>query len=192
MTREVRSSQQKLGYAGKTLSGYAVLFNVPTNVGGIWLEIVKPGAFRAALDRGDDVLALYSHALCRLLGRRSSGTLRLMEDDKGLKVEIDLPDTTDGRDVAELVGRGDLQGMSYGFQAVNQQWDESGEIPIRTLMTVDLFEVTVTADPAQPDTEIGLRDRDRYQRESRQKTKTGNRMGYFLRKAQLDQRARGL
>jgi HK97 family phage prohead protease len=98
------------------------------------------------------VLALYSHELERLLGRESAGTLRLKQDDKGLAVEIDLPDTSDGRDVGVLIQRGDLKGMSFGFSVTKQEWDETVTPPKRTIMAVELYEVTITADPAYPDT----------------------------------------
>lgn len=167
MKLEKRSSQGELSVAGKTLVGYAAVFNSPTNICNAWIETIKPGAFRDSLASGRDVLALYSHELERLLGRRSSGTLRLAEDDKGLRVEIDLPDTTDGRDVATLVERGDLKGMSFGFNVTRQEWDETTDPTTRTIFAVELGEVTVTADPQYEDTEIGLMDLERCRRDRR-------------------------
>jgi len=139
------------------VGGYAAVFNSPTDIGGMWVETIEAGAFSDTLTRGDDVLALYSHELERLLGRKSSGTLRLAEDDHGLSVEIDLPDTSDGRDVATLIERGDLKGMSFGFIVTKETWDDTQTPPVRTIHAVDLREVTITADPAYTDTEIGLR-----------------------------------
>ena len=55
--------------------------------------------------------ALFNHERGALLGRTCSGTLRLSEDGTGLRYEIDLPDTTVGRDVAALLERGDLTGF---------------------------------------------------------------------------------
>lgn len=155
MKREIRSSGD-VTVAGSTVAGYAAVFNSPTDICGCWIETIKPGAFRDSLAAGQDVLALYSHELERLLGRRSAGTLRLTEDDKGLRVEIDLPDTTDGRDVQALITRGDLKGMSFGFCVTKQTWDETTEPTTRTIESVDLREVTITADPAYEDTEIGM------------------------------------
>lgn len=160
-SRETRASAQALAVApesdGRTIAGYAAVFNSPTDIGGSWVEVVLPGAFTETLRGGRDVLALYSHELERLLGRQSAGTLRLREDGRGLAIEIDLPDTTDGRDVGVLVQRGDLKGMSFGFCVTKEEWDETLTPPRRTIMAVDLFEVTVTASPAYDDTEIGLR-----------------------------------
>ena len=187
---EIRSNAAPLVADGQTVAGYAAVFDSPTDVAGIWTEIVKPGAFRDALASGQDILALYSHELERLLGRRSSGTLRLAEDDKGLKVEIDLPDTTDGRDVGALMQRGDLKGMSFGFCVTKQEWDETTTPPTRTIMAVDLFEVTITADPAYPDTSIGMVDLAQCRRDRNSAAKQSNRTGYYYRKARLDQRQR--
>lgn len=192
MSREIRSTQQPLAANGTTVSGVAVVYNSPTDVCGMWTETIRPGAFRSTLSSNADVLALYSHALERLLGRRSSGTLRLADGDNGLQIEIDLPDTTDGRDVAELVKRGDLKGMSFGFIATQQEWDETTNPPTRTIIAADLFEVTVTADPQYDDTEIGLRDMERARQDRTITTRQANRAGYALRKAEHAHRIRGI
>lgn len=155
MKHEIRSSSD-VTVAGRTVAGYAAVFNSPTNICDCWIETIMPGAFRDSLASGQDVLALYSHELERLLGRQSAGTLRLSEDSKGLRVEIDLPDTTDGRDVEALITRGDLKGMSFGFCVTKQTWDETADPTTRTIEAVDLREVTITADPAYEDTEIGM------------------------------------
>lgn len=189
---ETRASSAGLTATGKTIAGYAAVFNSPTNICDLWVEVIERGAFSDALASGEDVLALYSHELERLLGRRSSGTLRLAEDDKGLRVEIDLPDTSDGRDVATLIERGDLKGMSFGFCVTRQEWDETADPPVRTIKAVDLREVTVTADPAYPDTEVGMLELEQCRRDRRSIDKGRNRLGYFTRKALLDQRMRGL
>ena len=157
MSLEKRAATMPLTADGQTIGGYAAVFNSPTDIGGMWNEVIAPGAFTESLRSGQDVLALYSHEVDRLLGRRSSGTLRLTEDARGLGVEIDLPDTSDGRDVGVLVKRGDLKGMSFGFVVTKQEWDETVEPPRRTIYQVDLREVTVTASPAYEDTEIGMR-----------------------------------
>jgi HK97 family phage prohead protease len=193
MPKEIRASAQPVESQndGKTIAGYAAVFNSPTDICGLWLEVVEPGAFTETLSNGRDVLALYSHELERLLGRQSAGTLRLIQDDKGLAVEIDLPDTSDGRDVGVLVQRGDLKGMSFGFCVTKQEWDETVTPPKRTIMAVDLYEVTVTADPAYEDTEIGMRSLEeaRSARRSKNFAAAAKRVA---RKATVDLRARGL
>lgn len=147
---EVREADGK-----RTLVGYAVVWNSDTTIGDYFVERIAPGAFSKAL-RGD-ILALYDHDMGRVLGRTRSKTLRLSEDDKGLAVEIDIPDTSDGNDLWVLVGRGDVSGMSFAFRATKQEWDDTGQIPKRTVLEAELFEVTATANPAYPDTTLAAR-----------------------------------
>jgi uncharacterized protein len=152
---------------GKTAVGYAAVFNRRTDIAGYFLEQIKPGAFSKALDA--DVRALIDHDTGRVIGRTSAGTLRLVEDETGLKVEIDLPDTTDGRDLAVLLERGDITGMSFGFRVTHDEWDESGDVPIRTIHQVELFEVSAVAFPAYDDTSIALRSLDEARKEIKRK-----------------------
>lgn len=148
---EVRAEGDK-----RTLVGYAAVWNSDTTIGDYFIERIAPGAFTKAL-RTADVLALVSHDYGRVLGRTKSKTLRLWEDERGLKVEIDVPDTTDGNDLWTLVDRGDVSGMSFSFRATKQEWDEFGHIPKRTVIEAELYEVTATPLPAYPDTSLAKR-----------------------------------
>lgn len=159
---------------GKTIGGYAAVFRSPTSIGGYFTEIIAPGAFTKAL-QSTDVRALYDHKWGRVLGRTSTGTLRLKEDDKGLAAEIDLPDTTDGRDVRALMERGDLDGMSFLFRAVREEWDETTSPPTRTLLEAELYEVSVVADPAYPDATVAMRSREKAREEAEQDHAEHNR-----------------
>jgi hypothetical protein len=192
---EKRAATQPLKVEGKMIAGYAAVFNSPADIGGMWQEVIAPGAFTDTLrDANNDPLALYSHEVERLLGRRSAGTLRLNEDDKGLAIEIDLPDTSDGRDVAVLVERGDLKGMSFGFCVTHDEWDETVTPPRRTIHAVDLREVTVTASPAYEDTELGLcsRDKARSERDQAERNARSAAARIAERKAKMEQRFRGI
>jgi len=158
--RSLRQPPELRADGGKrTIVGYAAVFNSETDIGGYFREVIAPGAFDQTL-RQDDIRALFDHDSGRLLGRKSAGTLRLTEDSKGLRVEIDLPDTSDGRDVATLVERGDLDGMSFGFIVRKEQWDETIDPPRRTIQAVDLREVSAVTFPAYADTSIALRGLD--------------------------------
>ena len=140
---------------GRTLSGYAAVFNAETRIGG-FTESIAPGAFTATLASGRDILALRDHQPDALLGRTSSGTLTLAEDAKGLRFDLKLPDTPPGRDLVALAERGDLGGMSFGFIATDEAW--TGDK--RELRAVDLREISVIqAFPAYQQTEISLRHR---------------------------------
>lgn len=154
--------------AAKVARGYAALFNVRTDIGGYFTEMILPGAFSESLQSAD-VRALIDHDSGRVIGRTSSGTLRLSEDDKGLFVEIDLPDTTDGRDLAALLERGDISGMSFGFQVTHDEWDETGDIPARTIHQIKIFEVSAVAFPAYDDTTLALRSLDAARMQARRK-----------------------
>lgn len=140
---------------GRTLTGYAAVFNAETRIGG-FSERIAPGAFRDSLASGRDVLALLDHKPDTLLGRTKSGTLTLREDDKGLAFELPLPDTQAGRDLIALAERGDLGGMSFGFRAIDEAWNGD----TRELRQVELYEVSVVQSwPAYQQTEISLRSR---------------------------------
>ena len=143
---------------GRKVTGYVAVFNSETDLGE-FRERIAPGAFRSTLAAGRNIRALYDHQTGAVLGTTQARTLELREDDKGLAFSLELPDTTVGRDVAELVRRGDVSGCSFGFR-VNQggdKWEIRSGVSIRTLTDVILAEVTLTADPAYADTELALR-----------------------------------
>lgn len=120
-------------------------------------EMIDPGAFTKTL-READVVALWNHADSDLLGRVSSGTLRLKADDEALRYEIDLPDTGTGRDVETLLRRKDIRGSSFAFRTIRDKWEEDEEGNVsRTLLEVSLIDVSPVSRPAYPDTEAGLR-----------------------------------
>ena len=141
--------------SGRTLTGYAAVFGQDTRIGG-FTERIAPGAFKASLSSGRDILALLDHRAEALLGRTSSGTLKLTEDSKGLRFDLSLPDTQHGRDLVALAERRDLGGMSFGFVATDEAWDGN----TRELRQVDLHEISVVQSwPAYSQTEISLRNR---------------------------------
>lgn len=144
-----------------TLVGYAALFNSLSEDLGGFRELIRPGAFKETLARGDDIRALVGHDSKMVIGRRSAGTLTIAEDDKGLRVEIAVPDTTAGRDLVVSVKRGDITGQSFGFQTVKDEWSrqsKDGDIVYRReLVQVDLFEVSAVAWPAYKDTSVEAR-----------------------------------
>lgn len=140
----------------RTVVGYAATFNSSADIGDAWRESISPDAFTETL-KSADVRAYFDHDRGRVLGRTGAGTLRLATDQRGLRVEIDLPDTSDGRDVHTLISRGDVDGMSFGFVVRHDEWDETTMPPTRTIHKVDLREVSIVSEPAYGDTSIGLR-----------------------------------
>lgn len=115
-------------------------------------ETIARTAFDSVLS--DDVVAVVNHDMSQLLGRTSSKTLRLVPDTHGLAFELDLPDTTLGRDVRALVERGDLAGMSFSAEVGTVERTESGVIHTGFKR---LFDVSVVTMPAYEGTEVVAR-----------------------------------
>lgn len=140
------------------ISGYAALFDTPYDVG--WFtETIKPGAFAESLDNGDDVRALYNHDPNLVLGRLAAGTLKLTEDDKGLRYQIDVPDTNVGRDLVVSVNRGDVSQSSFAFTVVEDLERTVDEKPVRELIRVKLWDVSPVTYPANADTTANVSPR---------------------------------
>lgn len=177
---------------GQTVAGYAAVFDSVTDIGGMFREKIAPGAFKPSLK--GDVRALWNHDSSHVLGRTKAGTLRLNEDDKGLAVEIDLPDTQAGRDLRENMRLGNVDGMSFGFRVTKQEWDETGDTPLRTIQEVELFEVSAVTFPAYEDTELALRslNDERAEREKKEHNAAQARARIAARKAESEQKFRGI
>ena len=175
------------GESGRTTKGYACLFDNVTSIGGYWQERFAKGAFSKSLGERD-VVGLHSHDDGRPMGRMSRDTLRVTEDDKGLGFENDLPDTQDGRDLATSIDRGDIEGMSFRFRALKEEWDETQDPPMRTVIEAELFEITYTAFPAYPDTEVGMRSLEHARAERRQHNRSGARARIRMKQEQAERR----
>lgn len=171
-----------------TVAGYAAVFGEATDIGDWFREVLAPGAFTRTL-RTADPRAYFDHDRGRVLGRKSAGTLRLVEDAKGLAVEIDLPDTSDGQDVRKLIERGDITGMSFGFIVTRQEWDETVSPPLRTIHEVELLEVSIVSEPAYEGTSIALRSLEEARSARRRRNFSAAAMRLRM-KADLDLRVR--
>ena len=156
MTIEKRAAHD-VKAEGRKLVGYAALFGQETRIADFH-EQIAPGAFAGSLSAGKDILALVDHDTGKVLARTKSGTLRLSEDERGLKFEIQMPDTSLGRDLLTMAERSDLGGMSFGF-SVNPEGEEwRGDR--RTLRNVTLHEISVVQSfPAYEGTSVSARSR---------------------------------
>jgi HK97 family phage prohead protease len=154
---ERRGATEIRAAAGNRLEGYAALYNSPSVDLGGFVEVIRPGAFARSLASNPDVLALFNHDARHVLGRTTAGTLRLAEDSKGLRFEIDVPSTQTGRDLLVSVGRGDISGASFAFRAAADNWIAGNAGMLRELHDVEPLDVTVTATPAYPDTTVARR-----------------------------------
>jgi len=132
---------------GMFFEGYAALWNSPSRPLP-FTERIAPGAFIRSLKSRNDHKLLWNHDTSAILGSTRAGTLKLVEDERGLKVSADLPNTTVGRDASELLMRGDVDSMSFGFSVPKggDEWNVDGTE--RTLREVSLHEVSIVAFPA--------------------------------------------
>ncbi|NHZ83946.1 HK97 family phage prohead protease [Massilia sp. CCM 8695] len=163
-TFEIRSGGDLRAVSPNKLSGYAAVFNKLSHDLGGFVEQIRAGAFTKSLRENAPVRALYEHDDQRILGSTRSGTLKLSEDAKGLRFELDLPATTYAQDLAVLVERGDIAGMSFGFVVPSggDNWEVRSGVLTRDLIDIRLSEITVTANPAYPDTEVAKRSMNTY------------------------------
>ncbi|MHA6644534.1 HK97 family phage prohead protease [Mesorhizobium sp. A623] len=156
MTIEKRAATEARA-EGRKLVGYAAVFNQETRIAD-FSEVIRKGAFSASLAAGDDKLALVDHDTGKVLARTKSGTLRLQEDERGLRFEIDMPETTLGRDLLAMASRGDLGGASFSFSVPEGGEAWSGDK--RELRSVKLHEVSVVQSfPAYSGTSVSARSR---------------------------------
>ena len=140
------------------LIGYAALFNSETEIAGMFRERINPGAFTDAVGR-DDVRALFNHDANFVLGRTTSGTLTLSEDEAGLRYDVVPPDTTWARDLMVSVARGDISQSSFAFSVDDESWDypKGGGMPTRTVKRATLYDVSPLTYPAYASTTVSAR-----------------------------------
>lgn len=137
-----------------TLTGYALVWNVLSSDRGGYKVRLLPGSARFA----PVVHALWHHEYRDVLGSTANNTLRITPDDVGVRVEIDLPNTSAGRDVAVLVNRGDVRGMSFAMvdDPTVTRTTENG-IAVQNASSYLVDEVTVTAIPAFVESTVGIK-----------------------------------
>ncbi len=145
-----------------TIAGYAAVFDSPSEDMGGWVEIIKRGAFRKALNGDPDVRLLINHEGLPL-ARTKNGTLRLKEDTKGLRFEADLDDTQDAADLVAKLERGDVDEMSFRFRLSieGREWfyPDGEDEPLQRIINEfeELLEVSIVTFAAYPATEVGVR-----------------------------------
>jgi len=138
------------------VEGYATTFDTAYDVAGGapygWSEVIAPGAFTKTLRERDDVRFLVNHEGVPA-ARTKSGTLSLVQDDLGLRVEARLDRTNPSvAELASALERGDLDQMSFAFQVVRQEWND--EYTARRILEAKLFDVAPVTFPANPATHI--------------------------------------
>jgi HK97 family phage prohead protease len=141
-------------------AGVAVRYGAPSKPikvagRGAFRERIMPGAARNALEeRGGQLYACHEHDRRMLLGTRESGTLRVEDDATELRYEIDLPDTSYGRDLAVSLERGDIRGSSFGFLSLRsaEKWTVGDDgLALRSVGTFALLDhISTTCIPGYP------------------------------------------
>lgn len=157
--REIRTTDMVVANEGKTatFTGYAAVFDSPSEPLP-FIETIAPGAFARSLKSRNDVRMYVNHDDNMVLASRRSGTLKLAEDAKGLRVEAKMPDTSYARDLVELMRSGVVDSMSFGFSVPRggDEWSEDGSQ--RRLNEIRLHEVSVvTGVPAYSATSAMVR-----------------------------------
>lgn len=197
---EFRAAGEGSGSLGR-IEGRAVPYGVWTRIGSMFEERFEPGAFTEYLAGGGDVVYNYHHQREAIMGRRSSGTLDVEERDDGVYISLDIPDTQLGRDMREMVRRGDITGHSIEFKTMEDMWEyarESGEgedaleMDRRTVMVAELPGVALTWDPAYADTSAALRSREAARDASKQQPAATDSNAARLREAEARARMAGL
>lgn len=183
----------------RKVAGYGAVFNSETVIGGRFREVILPGAFKRAVS--GDVFSFFNHDESKVLGRTSSGTLRISEDSNGLRYEVDLPDTTAARDLRVSMDRGDVNGSSFMFDVPDggDEWTlNSGDLPLRTIREANLYEVGPVTMPAYPDATSALRSLEEAEKNAAEEVDRAQRNAaaakarIAARKAEAEQKFRGI
>lgn len=164
---EFRASQDPDDGRLGTLQGYAAVFNTDTLIDsweGRFYERLMPGAFRKTLEeRGDKIKILFDHGMDPSIGNKPLGKpSRMEEDDYGLWVEVPLDDTSYNRDIVASLRSGALDGMSFRFSVVRDEWDTRDGAEYRTIKEVKLYEAGPVTFPAYEATTAGIRGQAAY------------------------------
>lgn len=154
---ERRFTEFRAELATGRLTGHAAVFGQETRISDFY-EVIDARAFDQVLAAPHDVVLQLEHAGLPL-ARTTSGTMTLGTDETGLTVDADPADTTAGRDLRELIRRGDMYSMSFGFAVDGEEWStRDGGGDLRTITRIGrLYDVSVVTFPAYLGTDVALR-----------------------------------
>ncbi len=142
------------------IEGYAAVFDQESVDLGGFREVIHRGTFADSVVE-DDIRGLVNHNADLVLGRNRAGTLELREDDHGLAFVLYPPNTAAARDLLVSMERGDVDQMSFGFEAVRDRWETDERGALRHLLEARLFDVSVVTFPAYPQTSAEAREESR-------------------------------
>jgi len=168
-TVEMRVTGATIGKRTPSIEGYAANFNSLSEDLGGFREMLMPGCFADAL-KTSDVRALFNHNPDKILGRNVAGTLRILEDEKGLRFSVDPPETSYAKDLQISMSRGDVNQCSFGFRVAEDgdAWrKEPDGTYLRSILKVDrLFDVSPVTYPAYAATSCAVRSLENYRHDT--------------------------
>lgn len=169
-----------------SVEGYAAVFNQETDIGGMFRERIERGAFSEAIGR-DEVVFLYNHDDDTVMARTSAGNLTLSEDENGLRIRANLSqDDPDAQKLQAKMRAGNINKMSFAFYPEEQEWDDSGDIPVRTIKKAGLADVSAVTNPAYGGTEIALRSLEKVRASSKPKN------NFSIKRREMEMKVRGM
>jgi uncharacterized protein len=145
------------------ITGTAAVYNRETVVGGMFREVIRPGAFRRVLSENPDVIGAPNHNWDMVLGRTIAGTLKLEDrENDGLHYAIDInPNDGEAMNFYARVQRGDVRHSSFAFTVRKELWtnpENPNDMPLRAVLEVEkLFDVSPVTFPASPTTTASVR-----------------------------------
>lgn len=141
------------------ISGYFSVFNSNYHIFDGATESIAETAFDGALS--DDIRCLIDHDTRLVLGRTKANTLTLKTDSRGLWGEVKInPNDQDAVNLYERVKRGDVDQCSFGFDILEEDFEDRGTSVHWTIKKVKLYEVSVVTFPAYTDTSVSARKND--------------------------------
>lgn len=154
---ELRADSEGDGF---TLEGYGAVFESPTRIDsweGKFDEVIARGAFSKTIKERRPVLQ-FDHGRDAATGSVPIGAIEeIREDDRGLFVRARLHDNARVEPIRQAIASGAIDGMSFRFRVTREEWDESKDVPVRTIREVELFEVGPVVFPAYAATSVGVR-----------------------------------
>ena len=177
---EVRNDDGK-----NVVVGYGAVFNSESNDLGGFVEYIAPGAFDGRLE--DDVRFLINHDGLPL-ARTTNNTLRLSVDERGLKYEADMPETTLANDLMTLLRNGTISQSSFAFTVEEDSWENVEGRNIRTINKVSrLYDVSSVTYPAYNEAgSFALRSLETWQ-EEQEKIKLDESLEKELKEVQKEE-----
>ena len=177
---EVRNDDGK-----NVVVGYGAVFNSESNDLGGFVEYIADGAFDGRLE--DDVRFLINHDGLPL-ARTTNNTLRLSVDERGLKYEADMPDTTLANDLMTLLRNGTISQSSFAFTVEEDSWENVDGRNIRTINKVSrLYDISSVTFPAYSEAgSFALRSLETWQ-EEQEKIKLDESLEKELKEVQKEE-----